>query len=368
LALKAVLALSLALAVATGAALPAGGDAGAAAGPRAAAVRLDLIGRFTQPTHVAAPPADRERVFVVEQAGRIRIVRGGRVNRRPFLDIRSRVLAGGERGLLSIAFAPDYAASRRFYVFYTDRSGDLRVVEYRASADADLADPGSARPVLRVGHRRFANHNGGQLAFGPDGLLYVSTGDGGGAGDPLRNAQNRRSLLGKILRIDPARRGSRPIVYSYGLRNPYRFSFDRTTGDIVIADVGQDRIEEVDFARRGRARGANFGWSVFEGTRRFRAGSAPGHRRPVIEHTNAAGWCSIIGGFVVRDRALTGLYGRYVYGDFCKGQLYSARLGSGGARGIRGTGLRVASLSSFGEDADGHVYAASLTGRVYRLR
>ena len=339
-----------------------------ATAPASAAVRLDSIGRFANPVHVAAPPSDSRRVFVVERPGTIRIVRDGRTNDRPFLDIRSRVRCCGEQGLLSVAFAPDYAESRRFYVFFTERpSGDLRVFEYRASSDADIADPGSARAILRVPHRRFTNHNGGQVAFGPDGLLYVSTGDGGGGGDPLRNGQNRRSLLGKILRIDVSRRGARPRVYAYGLRNPFRFSFDRSTGDLTIGDVGQDAVEEVDHLRRGTRAGTNFGWSVFEGTRRMRRGSVRNHRRPVIQHTHRAGWCSIIGGFVVRDRA-SDLYGRYVYGDFCKGDLYSARLGSGGARGVRRVGVRVPNLASFGEDADGHIYAASLGGTVYRLR
>jgi glucose/arabinose dehydrogenase len=351
--------------------LPVGGAAEPPTEPRlqGAGVSLDQIGRFRMPVHVAGAPGDSERVFVVEQAGTIRIVRGGRTNSAPFLDIRSRVGCCGERGLLSIAFDPDYERTRRFYVYFTERSGDIRVFEYRRMAnDPDRADPGSARAILRVGHRRFPNHNGGQVAFGPDGALYAGTGDGGGGGDPLRTAQNRRSRLGKILRVaDPSARRPRWSVYSYGLRNPYRFSFDRSTGDIIIGDVGQNQIEEIDFKRRGRARGANFGWSVFEGTRRFRSGRARGHDRPVIQHSHRAGWCSIIGGFVVRDRN-SDLFGRYVYGDFCKGDLYSARLGSGGARGVRSEGVRVSSLSSFGEDTDGHVYATSLSGPVYRLR
>jgi glucose/arabinose dehydrogenase len=358
---------AVAASIALLATLPGGGAAQSGSEPRleSSAVRLDLIGRFTNPVHVAGAPGDPNRVFVIERPGRIRIVRNGEVNSTPFLDISSRVSCCGERGLLSMAFAPDYATSRRFYVYYTDNTGDIRVVEYRTSSDADRADAGSARSILRVGHRRFANHNGGQVAFGPDGLLYAGTGDGGGAGDPFRSGQNRRSRLGKILRIDPQTR--RTSVYSYGLRNPFRFSFDRSTGDIIIGDVGQDAVEEINFKRRGRARGANFGWSVFEGTRRFRGGSARGHDRPVIQHSHGAGWCSIIGGFVVRDRE-SDLFGRYVYGDFCKGDLYSARLGSGGARGVRREGVKVPSLASFGEDADGHVYAASLGGAVYRLR
>jgi glucose/arabinose dehydrogenase len=340
----------------------------AAAPASAGAAELQSIGRFDNPVHVAAPPGDSSRLFVVEQAGTIRIVRDGRVKARPFLDIRSRVLAGGERGLLSIAFAPDYATSRRFYVYFTERpSGDIRVLGYQASGDADVADAGTARSLLHVGHSEYGNHNGGQLAFGPDGLLYIGTGDGGGGGDPFRNGQKRRSLLGKVLRMDPTR-GVRPQMYAYGLRNPYRFSFDRATGDLAIGDVGQDRIEEVDFLPGGTAPGTNFGWSVFEGTHRFRSGTVRHHRKPVVQHPHGDGWCSVIGGFVVRDRAVSDLYGRYVYGDYCKGELYSARLSARRASGDRPVGLNVPSLSSFGEDADGRVYATSLNGPVYRLR
>jgi glucose/arabinose dehydrogenase len=341
----------------------------AAAAPAASAVRLDSIGRFDAPVHVAAPPGDANRVFVVEQRGAIRIVKGGRTNARPFLDIRSRVLSGGERGLLSMAFAPDYARSGRFYVYFTERpSGDIRVMEFHVSSDADVADPASGRLLFGISHSRFANHNGGQLAFGPDGLLYAGTGDGGGGGNPLRTAQNRRSLLGKILRIDAQKAGARPRVYALGLRNPYRFSFDRTTGDLIIGDVGQGQIEEVDFLSRGAAPGANFGWSVFEGTRRFSGGSVRNHRKPIIQHTHAAGWCAIIGGFVVRDRSVQDLYGRYVYGDNCQSGLYSARVSSRRARGMRRVGVNVGGLSSFGEDSLGRVYATSLAGPVYRLR
>jgi glucose/arabinose dehydrogenase len=332
-------------------------------------VRLDKIGTFTNPVYIAGAPEDSDRVFVVERPGQIKIVRNGKKNSRPFLDIRSRVRCCGEQGLLSMAFAPDYPESRKFYVFFTERpSGDLRVFEYRAREDdADRADPSTARALVRVGHRSRSNHNGGQLQIGPDGMLYISTGDGGGAGDPGRNGQNRRSRLGKILRIDPEKGGT-PEVYSYGLRNPFRFSFDRSTGDLTIGDVGQDAVEEINFARRGKGKGANFGWSVFEGTRRYRSGSAPGHRKPSIQHSHSAGWCSIIGGYVVRDRSLSGVFGRYVYGDFCKGQLYYAQLKTGRATSVRPLGVSVGSLSSFGEDTEGRIYAASLSGSVYRLR
>ena len=357
----------------------------ATAAPRARGVKLKAIGRFDEPVYVTSPPGNARRLFVVERAGRIRVVAGGR--RRTFLDIRSQVTSSGqEQGLLSVAFPPDYARSGRFYVYFTDNAQDERVVEFKR-ASATRADPGSARLVLRMADPE-ANHNGGLLLFGPDRHLYIGTGDGGGGGDqhgPRGNAQNLASPLGKILRIDPKasggrpytvprgnpfvnRGGARPEVYAYGLRNPWRFSFDRRTGDLVIADVGQNAVEEVDFVRRGRGRGANFGWRPFEGRSRYTPGeSAPGHVPPVITRTHGAGWCSITGGVVVRDRALGGLRGRYLFGDFCKPRIYSAKLAPGRATSVRRTSLRVQSVSSFGEDARGRVYAVSLSGPVYRL-
>ena len=351
-------------------------------------VRLASVGTFSAPVYVTAPPSDRRRIFVVEQGGTIRVVRAGRTQRTPFLDIRSRVIAGGEQGLLSMAFAPDYASSRRFYVNYTDRRGVQRVVEYRRSrSNAERADAGSARLVLRYDPFE-ANHNGGLIVFGPDGLLYVGTGDGGGADDQhgsRGNAQDLGQLEGKLLRIDPRRSGGRPYrvpssnpfvnrsgarpeIYSYGLRNPWRFSFDRSTGDLTIGDVGQNAIEEIDFARKGQASGANYGWRPFEGRRRNFDESAPGAVEPVIELSHDDGNCSVTGGYVVRDPALPALRGRYVYGDFCKGQLRSARLSAGSASGDRSLGLRkVGELSSFGEDALGRVYVVSLSGSVFRL-
>ena len=357
-----------------------------AADAQAGGVRLAPIGRFDQPLYVTSPPGDRRRQFVVEQGGRIFVVRGGRRVGRPFLDIRSQVLSGGEQGLLSVAFAPDYATSRRFYVYFTGRDGRQNVVEYRATSP-DRADPGSARLVLRMDDSE-ANHNGGLLLFGPDRLMYIGTGDGGGAYDQhgsRGNAQSLGSLLGKILRIDPrasggrryriprsnpfvGRAGARGEIYSYGLRNPWRFSFDRKTQDLSIGDVGQDSVEEIDFVRRGRGRGANFGWRPFEGDRRVVDEPAPGAIAPVITHTHAAGWCSITGGVVVRDPRLPAVAGRYVYGDLCKGQILAARLRAGRRTTGRPLPLpRVVGLSSFGEDAGGRVYVTSINGPVYRL-
>jgi glucose/arabinose dehydrogenase len=372
---------------------PASGGDSAPVTPEATAtpsaargVRLAKVADFAAPVYLTSPPGDRRRQFVVEQGGRVMVVRDRRKLRTPFLDIRGQVTSGGEQGMLSIAFAPDYAESGLFYVYFTDEEGDQRIVEYRRR-DAEHADPDSARLVLRMGDSE-VNHNGGLLLFGPDDLLYVGTGDGGGGGDRhgrRGNGQNLGSLLGKILRIDPRAGGGRPYqvpadnpfvgrsgargeVYAYGLRNPWRFSFDRRTGDLTIGDVGQNAWEEIDFVRRGRGRGANFGWRPFEGRARFAPGeSARGHVRPVIVRSHAAGNCSITGGVIVRDPALAGLRGRYVFGDYCKGRIQSARLSPGRARGVRRTSLKVDSLSSFGEDAQGRVYALSLNGPVYRI-
>ncbi|MEN3280399.1 MAG: hypothetical protein V7607_1539 [Solirubrobacteraceae bacterium] len=359
-----------------------------AAGARSAGrgVRLVKIGDFSSPLYVTAPPNDRRRVFVVEQAGRIVVVRGGRTLAQPFLDIRSKVTAGGEQGLLSMAFAPDYAQTGRFYVYYTERSGQEAIWEYRRATD-DRADPGSARLVLRMADPE-PNHNGGLMIFGPDGLMYVGTGDGGGGDDQhgaRGNAQSLASLLGKILRIDPrqsggrpysapssnpfaGRSGARPEIYSYGLRNPWRFSFDRDTDDLTIADVGQDAVEEVDFVRQGRGRGANFGWRPWEGRSRNFDEPAPGAIFPVITHQHSDGFCSITGGYVVRDRGVPALFGRYVYGDYCEGRIRAAKLRAGHQTTGKVLSLpKVGGLSSFGEDAAGRVYATSLNGPVYRL-
>ena len=362
---------------------------GAGSDDAQAAVKLVRVGGdFSGPLLVTAPRGERKRVYVVEQGGAIRVVRNGRTLDRPFLDLQGRITAGGEQGLLGLAFAPDFAKSKRFYVHYSaEGSGDTRIVEYRA-ASRDRAKAGSARVVLRQDQPE-GNHNGGQIAFGPDGLLYIGLGDGGGGDDQhgrRGNGQDLSTLLGKILRIDPrksgkraysiprdnpfvGRAGARGEIYSYGLRNPWRFSFDREDGSLAIADVGQNDVEEVDFVARGKGAGANFGWRAFEGSRQNFDEPAPGHVPPVIEKDHADGWCSITGGFVVRDKALTDLYGRYVYGDFCKGQIRSAKLTPSKAEGdapVAGLDT-VSDLSSFGEDGRGRIYVVSLAGAVYRL-
>ena len=342
-------------------------------------LKLRQVGTFENPTYVTAPPGDRTRLFVVEQAGTIRVIQRGHKRERPYLDIRDRVLSGDERGLLSMAFAPNYRRSHRFYVYYTDGDGDINVVEFKGRRNR--ARKRTARTVLTQDHSTYDNHNGGQLQFGPDGLLYMGLGDGGSAGDPFGSGQDLGTQLGKILRINPSgspriprsnpfrgRSGAKPTVYSYGLRNPWRFSFDRKTGDLVIADVGQETYEEIDFVRRGGGRGANFGWSAYEGNHRYKDDrSAPGHIPPVIEHSHAEGFCSITGGYILRHRSYRNLRGTYVYGDLCDGTLRGARLLPGSATGRRTLGVSVSMLSSFGEDSRGRVYAVSLNGPVYRL-
>ena len=342
----------------------------------AQAATLTQVGgtTFSSPVYVAAPPGDTSRLFVVEQAGTIRLIKDGVTQSTPFLDISSLVIAGGERGLLSMAFAPDYATSGLYYVYFTNQSGngDIEVDEFRRSGgNPDVSDPAPRRTLFTIEHSEFGNHNGGQLQFGPDGLLYAGTGDGGSGGDPHGNAQNPNSNLGKLLRIDPTDNAATPAVFAFGLRNPWRFSFDRQTHDLIIGDVGQGREEEIDFAAApGLGQGANYGWNRFEGDLTYPDGNPVSAFPsdvvgPVITHTAASGWHAIVGGYVVRDPALTDLAGRYLYGDEVKGELWSATLPK--ACDDAFTGLRVSHVSGFGEDASGHVYAASLDGPIYRL-
>ena len=353
----------------------------------ASGVRLVRVASVSAPTALAAAPADRRRVYVTEQDGAVRVVRGGRLAARPFLDLSVKVRSGGEQGLLGIAFPRDHSSTGLFYVYYTARDGRQVLEEYRRRS-ADLADPGSARRLFAHADPE-SNHNGGQLQFGPDGLLYVATGDGGGGGDQhgtRGNAQNLRSPLGKILRIDPQASGDRPFtipsgnpfteregavpeIYSYGLRNPWRFSFDRSTGAMTIADVGQDAVEEVNHVAKGGARGVNFGWRPFEGDRRFTDEPAAGARRPELVLRHSSGYCSVTGGYVVRDRALGSLYGRYLFSDYCKSGVRSVRLRPGRASGLQTVAgaQSVGAVSTFGEDASGRIYVASHDGPVYRL-
>ena len=354
---------------------------GAQQPPGGGQVRLEKVGDFDQPDYVTQAPGSDD-LYVVERQGSVRIVRGGEIVSTPALDIRDRVTSDGEeQGLLSIAFPPDFQSSREVYAYYTGLNQDQYVVGYRVAADGSF-DADSERLILHMAD--FAsNHNGGLLLFGPDGLLYIGTGDGGIADDPQRNGQNTDSLLGKILRIDPhpsgdrpytvrspgpLGEGARPEVCDYGLRNPWRFSFDRASGALLIGDVGQNTMEEIDYVPADRVCGNNFGWSAFEGNDRFNEDqTAPNAVPPILTYSHDDGGCSVTGGYVVRDRGLPSLYGRYVYGDFCVGELRSLEPATPRARDDRSLGLDVSSLSSFGEDNAGHIYAVSLEGPVYRL-
>ncbi len=317
---------------------------------------------------------------MVEREGRLRIFRNGDVVSEPALDIGDQVVAEGEQGLLSVAFDPDFESSRLLYVYFTGNDQDQHVVEYRAREDGTV-DEETARELLHM--EDFAsNHNGGLLLFGPDGQLYVGTGDGGLTGDPERNGQDLGSLLGKILRIDPTPSGGRPYrasspgplgngarpeVCDYGLRNPWRFSFDRQTGALMIADVGQSSQEEIDYVSAERTCGNNFGWSAFEGTERFNSDQrAPDAVAPILTYGRDRG-CSVTGGYVVRDPTLPQLNGRYIYGDYCENTLRSLVPATPHAKDDRPLALHVDDLVSFGEDSDGHIYAVSLDGPVYRL-
>ena len=359
--------VAVAFAAALGSACAASGAPAEPVEAQRAAYSLRPLFRLPAPTHVTSAPGDRSRVFVVEQQGRIRVVLRGRLLAAPFLDIRRLVVAGGEQGLLSVAFHPRYAQNRRFYVNYTDRNGDTRVVQYRANRAGTAALPTTARRLLFV-NQPYPNHNGGQLAFGPDGRLYVGMGDGGSGGDPENRAQNMRTLLGKLVAINVDAARPRPVIDALGLRNPWRFSFDRATGDLYIADVGQNAWEEINYLRRSSAGLENYGWDVYEGRARFES-KQPGTGRlvfPVQVYSHSEG-CSVTGGFVYRGSAIPALRGRYLYGDYCSATVWSLRIEDGRATEVRREAFRIPELSSFGEDAAGELYATSLGGRVYKL-
>jgi glucose/arabinose dehydrogenase len=355
-------------------------------------VALKKIGQFDQPVYVTGAPGFPQLVFVVEQPGRIAVLQGGRRLARPFLDLRGEVgFDGAERGLLSVAFPPDYASSKRFYVYYNDDAGDIRIDEFERRS-ATRAAAGSQRQVIVIPHPVNANHNGGQMQF-LGNLLYFASGDGGASGDPPNNAQNKEVLLGKLLRIDPRAGDGRPYsiptsnpfvgeagrdeIYSYGLRNPFRFSFDTTSAAqprIAIGDVGQNRFEELDYTTVAAAKGADFGWDAFEGFAPYKdeeSGTPDpgGATKPIFAypHSRGGGSCSIIGGYVVADPHLRALYKRYVYADLCEGRLRSLSPHLKRAGADRRLGLAVASPTSFGEDDAHRLYVTSLEGPVYRL-
>ncbi len=352
-----------------------------------AIVRLaEVASGLTMPLYLTAPTGDSERLFIVEQGGTIRIVKSGTLLPDAFLDISSLISAGGERGLLGLAFAPDYATSGRFAVHYTDVAGNTRVSTFvRSAEDPDRADPASEQLVLAA-EQPFENHNGGQLLFGPDGYLYLGLGDGGSGGDPLGNGQNLTEPLGSILRLDigaapyavppdnpfAGRTDVRPEIWSYGLRNPWRFSFDRLNGDLYIGDVGQSAWEEIDvaLAAQGAGKAANFGWNIMEGKHCYgdAACAQTGLTLPVLEYDHGQG-CSVTGGYVYRGSAIPGIQGQYFYADYCGGWVRSLRYQAGAAVDeFQWPALAPGGpVTSFGEDAAGELYVLSADGRVFRF-
>lgn len=354
-------------------------------------VATRIASGLSSPLDLQSAPGDRTRLFVIEQAGRIRIVRNGAVVTAPFLDITGRISSGGERGLLGLAFHPQYATNGRFFVNYTDRSGDTHIAEFKApTPSADSADASSERQILLVA-QPFANHNGGGLAFGLDGFLYIGLGDGGSGGDPLGNGQNLGTRLGKMLRIDVngaqpyavpadnpfvARAGALPEIWAYGLRNPWRFSFDRSTGDLYIGDVGQSALEEVDVGLASRRGGENYGWNTMEGSRCYSPSSGcntSGLTLPITDYGRSDGF-SITGGVVYRGCRMPGYSGHYFYADYGSGLVRSFRLENGRAVDARdwtstlsGAARTLRNPSSFGVDIDGEIYIVDYDGEIYRI-
>jgi len=392
-ALGTLLALALAAApgCARGSGSPAAADTADAFVPVRGLKLVEVARGLDHPLYVTAPKGD-SRVFIVEQTGRVRILEGGRLRERPYLDLHEKLTSGGERGLLSIAFHPAYATNGFVFVNYTDLNGDTRVERYRVSADRNVVDPASARLVLTVA-QPYSNHNGGHLLFGPDGMLWIGMGDGGAGGDPHGNGQNPGALLGKLLRVTPdvsadpkapAYRipadnpyaaghaaipaGARPEIWAIGLRNPWRFAFDDSAKLLYIADVGQDKWEEIDVAPL-RAPGLDYGWNLREGRHDYKPGkgSARSLVEPLVEYGHGEG-CSVTGGFVYRGAAMPELAGSYFFSDYCQGWIRSFRASAGRAIERREwTGLDAGQVTSFGLDAAGELYLTNASGRVYRF-
>ncbi len=340
---------------------------------------------FVFPTDLTTPAGD-PRLFVAEKGGRIRIVENGSLLAQPFLDISTQVSTGSEQGLLGLAFDPSYATNGRFVVNYTDLAGDTRIAAFRVSADRNVADAASEELILGV-DQPFENHNGGQVAFGPDGHLYIALGDGGSGGDPMENGQSLTTLLGKLLRIDihngtpyavppdnpfTAVSAARSEIWSYGLRNPWRFSFDRITRDLYIGDVGQNRLEEIDVSldEDGAGRGANYGWDVMEGDECFEPSSDCNRtdlELPALRYSHDDG-CSVTGGYVYRGAVIPSLQGTYFYSDFCGGRVRSFRFANGEVTDEREwPALEAGSVTSFGQDSSGELYILTAGGTVYRI-
>lgn len=368
-------------------------DGASPAAPTSATVKATVVtSAVNQPVLATSPRDGTSRLFIVEKTGKVRIVKGGSLLATPFLDLSGSVSKGGEQGLLGLAFHPGYRTNRKLYVSYTDRNGDTVVREYRAGAtNANRVVMSTGRTIIKIA-QPYANHNGGMIAFGRDGYLYIGMGDGGSGGDPGNRAQNLNSLLGKMLRLNvngstSARnytipssnpyvgRAGRDEIWQRGLRNPWRFSFDRSNGNLWIGDVGQNRYEEVDRAVRtstGPGKGRNWGWRVMEGFHCYRPASGcstTGKTRPLLEYSHASGRCSVTGGYVYRGKAIPALAGWYVYGDYCSGEVWAVSgtapskptpvrlLGAGSGRLVAG----------FGEDDAGELYLCDLNGTVYRI-
>ena len=352
------------------------------------AMRLqEVASGLDAPIFLTAPPDD-SRLFILERPGRIRVVQDGNLLATPFLDISALTTTSGERGLLSLAFHPQYASNGYFFLYYTNRDGDIAIERRQVSAgNANVADPLSALAILTIPHPTFSNHYGGLLSFGPDGYLYAGTGDGGSGGDPPGNAQNKNVLLGKLLRLDVnastvaqpyaippgnpfATAGGRPEIWAYGLRNPWRYAFDVPAQLLYIADVGQANWEEVDVRPVGQA-GNNYGWNIMEGLHCYNNASCnqTGLVLPAIEYGHdTAGGCSITGGYVYRGTALPELAGQYLYSDYCSGWLKSFSYSNGTASAVTDWGItNVGNILSFGQDARNELYMLSGTGKVYRI-
>jgi len=353
---------------------PGGGGGGPLPPGLTLALNPFVTSGLTAPVFLTQP-LDDGRIFVVEQPGRIRLIKDGVLQTTPFLDITSRVLYGGERGLLSVAFHPQYATNHFFYVYFTTQTnGDIRIERFTATANPDVADPATTKLILTTAHSAQANHNGGLLSFGPDGMLYAGLGDGGGGGDPFGNGQNFNALLGSLLRLDvdhgdpylippdnpfvgqPNRRGE---IWAKGLRNPWRYAFDPPSGNLYIADVGQNAHEEVDVVA-ATTKGVNYGWNTMEGASCYNATTCnqTGLQLPVIDYGHN-GPCSITGGYVYRGTAIDGLQGHYLYSDYCAGFLKSFRFENGAAVDQKDWGITSSAVTSFGRDFAGELYLIS---------
>ncbi len=344
----------------------------------------EVVSGLSQPVTIAAMPDKTDkRLFVIEQAGLIRIINADKtVDSVPFLDIKNKVKFSGEMGLLGLAFHPQVASNHYFFVDYVDTNMNTIVARYTVSQETGRADPASAKMLLKI-KQPYTNHNGGQLAFGPDGYLYIGMGDGGSAGDPENRAQNKSELLGKILRIDVNSgtgasapqtnpffaQGGSPEIWALGLRNPWRFSFDRATGDLYIADVGQDQYEEIDFQPATSKGGENYGWRCYEGSQTYKAdgcGAAELYTKPILQYDHGEKRCSVTGGYVYRGGQFPALAGQYFYADFCSGQVFDAHRSDKGWESTLAL-QRDFQPTTFGEDSTGELFIADLSGKLYQI-